>query len=262
MNLRPNNDNKKTIRRENLMGCPIDVLSFDETIIEIIRRIKEKKATSVVHFLNVAKIVKARKNIQLQKALWDGDLVLADGKPLLPFARRLGIYLSSRVNGTDLMEKLMAVSEKEKFRIYLLGAKQDILERCVKNIRKKHPNIQIVGYRNGYFSKNKIKDIIQQINTSHPDLLFIGMGTPQKELFAYENKDKLRVSIVQGAGGNFDVFAGLTKRAPKWMQNYGLEWLYRILQEPRRLFWRYFSTNLAFLMIYVKQILFNSKDKI
>ena len=112
MIIRPQNGEKKTICRQNLMGCPIDSFSFDEAVLEIIRRIREKRTTSLVHFLNAAKIVKARKNIQLQKALWDGDLVLADGKPLLTAARGLGINLPTRVNGTDLMENLWKFLKK------------------------------------------------------------------------------------------------------------------------------------------------------
>ncbi len=139
------------IARHNYMGCPIDSHSFKEAVSEIISRIKEGSPTTIIHFLNVAKIVKARSNDHLRAALWDGDLVLADGKPLSFFGRGLGISLPTRVNGTDLMEKLIEISEKEGFSIYLLGAKQDVLEKRVDKIENKHPNIKICGYRNGYF---------------------------------------------------------------------------------------------------------------
>lgn len=172
------------------------------------------------------------------------------------FGRGLGIELPTRINGTDLMEKLIEVSDKKGFSIYLLGAKQDVIVKCVDSFRKKYQNVKIVGYRNGYFKENEIDELIFNINKSNPDILFIGLPTPLKELFAYKNRDKLRVPIVQGVGGSFDVLAGIIERAPKWMQNYGLEWLYRVLQEPRRLFWRYFSTNIKFIMIYIKFFLY------
>jgi len=235
------------ISRHNFLGCPSEVTA----------RISSGSPTSLIHFLNVAKIVKAQRDDHLCDALWDGDFVVADGKPLLFFGKRLGINLPTRVNGTDLMEKLIEVSDKKKFRIYLFGAKQHVIEKCVESIRQKYHNIQVVGYRNGYFHNDEINEIIHNINKSSPDILFIGLSTPQKELFAYENRSKLNVPIVQGVGGSFDVVAGLVSRAPKWMQNNGLEWLHRILQEPRRLFWRYLSTNIKFLWIYFKQILFN-----
>ncbi len=245
------------ISRHNFMGCPIDSYSLDGAVTEALARIKSRGPTNLIHFLNVAKVVKARENDCLRKALWDGDFVLADGKPLLFFGRGLGIRLPTRVNGTDLMEKLLEACANEGFSIYLFGAKQDVIVKCVDSLREKYQNIKIVGYRNGYFKENEIDELIFKINKSTPDILFIGLPTPLKELFAYKNRDKLRVPVVQGVGGSFDVLAGLVKRAPKWMQNYGLEWFYRILQEPKRLIWRYFSTNIRFILLYIKQFLAN-----
>jgi len=234
------------------MNSPIDIYSFDEAIQEIEKRIKRGGKTCIVHFLNVGKIVKATHDVELLDALWDGDFVLADGKPLLVFGSLLGVHLRTRVNGTDLMEKLLEISESEGFNVFLLGATQLALEKCIKNIIDKYPDIQIVGYRNGYFKSEEIDEIIETINKSKTDILFIGMSTPQKELFAFNYRAKLQVPVIQGVGGSFDVIAGLVKRAPKWMQTYGLEWLYRVIQEPKRMFWRYFLTNSLFLLLYVK----------
>ena len=136
---------KTVITRYNYLGCPIDSYSFKEAVSEIIARVKVGSPTTIIHFLNVAKIVKARSNDHLREALWDGDFVLADGKPLLFFGRGLGISLPTRVNGTDLMEKLIEISEREGFSIYMLGAKQDVIEKCVDRIENKHPNIKTCG---------------------------------------------------------------------------------------------------------------------
>lgn len=236
--------------RYSFMGCPIDSHSFDQATYEIVTKIKQRSKTSLVHFLNVAKVVKARRDQCLMKALWDGDLVLTDGKPLLFFGKFLGIQLATRVNGTDLMEQLLEVSEKEGFGVYLLGARNEILQKCVANIKIRYPNINIVGYRNGYFRNSDASTIIKEVNRVQPDILFIGMGTPQKEIFSFYNRDKFSVPIIQGVGGSFDVLAGEAKRAPKWMQCYGLEWFFRILQEPKRMFWRYLSTNTIFLVSF------------
>ncbi|MBW1699636.1 MAG: WecB/TagA/CpsF family glycosyltransferase [Deltaproteobacteria bacterium] len=248
---------KPVTSRHDFLGCPIDSLSFEEVVSEVTARITSGSPTSLIHFLNVAKIVKAQRDDRLREALWEGDFVVADGKPLLCFGRGLKIAIPTRVNGTDLMEKLIEVSDKRGFSIYLFGAEQNVVEKCVEKIKQKYPNIRIAGYRNGYFCDDEINGIICDINESSSDILFIGLPTPKKEFFAYDNRTKLKVPIVQGVGGSFDVLAGSVNRAPKWMQNYGLEWLYRILQEPRRLFWRYLSTNIKFLWIYFKQILFN-----
>lgn len=241
-----------TARRHDFMGCPVDGYSFDGVVGEVVRRIEARGRPSLIHFLNVAKVVKAASSPRLRQVLWDGDLVLADGQPLLPFGRRLGIRLPERVAGIDLMNRLLEVCGKKGFSVYLLGARQAVLETCVGNIRKSHPDLRIAGYRNGYWKEGELDSVLRGINRARPDVLFVGMGTPQKELFAFENREKLEVPVIQGSGGTFDVIAGLARRAPLWMQRWGLEWLYRVIQEPRRLFWRYFSTNALFLLLFAR----------
>ena len=246
--------------RVDFMGSPLDTYTFQGAVEEIARRMRQKASTSLVNFLNVAKVVKARSSPELREILWDGDLVLADGKPLLPFGRGLGLRVPERIAGVDLMMELVKVSSREGFRIYLLGAKRDVLEACCRNLERLHPGLVIAGCRDGYFRPGEVDQVIEEINQARPDILFVGMGTPQKERFAFEHRKKLRVPVVQGSGGTFDVIAGITKRAPRWMQAMGLEWFYRVLQEPRRLFWRYFSTNLAFLLLFVRT-LFRRRDR-
>jgi N-acetylglucosaminyldiphosphoundecaprenol N-acetyl-beta-D-mannosaminyltransferase len=232
------------------MGCPIDDYSFDQAVREILERIVGRGAPSVIHFLNVAKIVKARKDVALRHVLWAGDFVLPDGKPLLWFARAFGIHLPTRVNGTDLMERLLAESAQKGLHIYLLGATPEILEACVLKIRSIYPGSRICGYRDGYFGSDEIENVISEINSTRPHILFIGMPTPRKEFFAQDYRSQLNVPVIQGVGGSFDVLAGAVPRAPTWMQYCGLEWLFRVLQEPHRLFWRYFSTNTVFITIF------------
>jgi N-acetylglucosaminyldiphosphoundecaprenol N-acetyl-beta-D-mannosaminyltransferase len=239
----------------NYMGCPLDTYTFRGAVEEIVRRVRHRGPPSLVHFLNVAKIVKAHASPELETILWDGDLVLADGKPLQYFGRGLRIRVPERIAGIDLMLELLEVSSRETIPVYLLGAKEEVLQACLRTIERRFPGIQIAGSRNGYFSPQETPVVIEEINRSCPGILFVGMGTPQKELFAFENRARLMVPVVQGAGGTFDVIAGVTRRAPSWMQELGLEWLFRVLQEPRRLFWRYFSTNLLFLVLFLKTFL-------
>lgn len=237
-------------RRCNFMGCPVDDYTWDELLAAIHQRITRRNGTSLIHFLNVGKIVKAAQDAQLRKVLWEGDFVLADGRPLLPLGRGLGLQLPEQIAGIDLMMRLLTVGQEKGYRIYLLGAKQAVLEGCAARIRETYPGLHLVGCRNGYFDPGEIPEIIWEINVCSPDILFIGMPTPRKEFFAHEHRHHLKVPIVQGVGGSFDVIAGLVPRAPRWMQERGLEWLYRVIQEPRRMFWRYFSSNNLFLLRY------------
>ena len=244
---------RESLRRD-LMGSPIDLYSFADAIEEIECRITKSSHTNLIHFLNAAKIVRARSQPLLAQALWDSDLIVADGKPLLLVGRTLGIRIPTRVNGTDLMEALIALAARKHYRLYFLGAKEEVLEKCVDKTRSLYPDIDICGYRNGYFSEDETDDVIADINSARPDIVFIGMPTPRKEMFAFLNRSRLHSPIVQGVGGSFDILSGQTKRAPSWMQRSGLEWLYRVLQEPRRLFWRYFSTNIVFLAMYIEYL--------
>ena len=240
--------------RYDFMRCPLDSCSVNDAIGHIQHRIQLRSSTNLIHFINAAKIVKARSDRKLAAALWDGDFVFADGKPLVPLGRWLGMDIPERINGTNLMTSLLALAAREGYRVYFLGATQHVVEACVQQTLAAHPQLTVAGFRNGYFSPADARDVIESINQAAPDILFIGMGTPQKEMFAYEHRAQLRVPVVQGVGGSFDVVAGLVERAPVWMQDWGLEWLFRVQQEPRRMFWRYFSTNSMFVWFYLVEL--------
>ena len=180
------------------------------------------------------------------------DYVLTDGQPLLPMARLLGMKIPERIDGIGLMKKFFELSDRENFSVYLLGAKQDIVEECVRIIRARYPNLRIAGYRNGYFREDEILEVVAQVAATQPDFLFLGMGSPMKERLADEWKEELGAVVIQGVGGSFDVMAGLVSRAPLWMQRMGMEWLYRVIQEPRRMFWRYVKTNTVCLWLFAK----------
>jgi N-acetylglucosaminyldiphosphoundecaprenol N-acetyl-beta-D-mannosaminyltransferase len=155
----------------------------------------------------------------------------------------LGIRIPERIDGIGLMGKLLRLAHARGYAIYLLGAKQNVLEACVARIRRDHPGIKIAGYRNGYFSPAEAGAVVHQIRAAQADLLFLGMGTPMKERFADTHSRDLGVTVIQGVGGSFDVMAGMVNRAPRWIQRIGFEWLYRVVQEPRRMAWRYVKTN-------------------
>ena len=238
------------MRRVTFLGCPIDLYTSTELLTELNAEISRKAGPYVIHFVNGNKIAKAREDVAMREILWRGDYVLADGQPLLPMARMLGIRIPERIDGIGLMHKLLALANEKRYRIYLLGSRQEILEKCLAVIQQRYPNVSIAGSRNGYFQQTDLPEIIGQINAVSPDILFIGIGSPAKEQLADQWKTQIHATIIQGVGGSFDVVAGLVSRAPLLMQRLGLEWLYRIVQEPRRMFWRYAKTNAQCLWIF------------
>jgi N-acetylglucosaminyldiphosphoundecaprenol N-acetyl-beta-D-mannosaminyltransferase len=178
------------------------------------------------------------------------DYVLADGQPMLPMAALLGITIPERIDGIGLMQRLLQLADREGFSVYLLGARQEIVEECVRRIRADFPRVVIAGFRNGYFDEQEIPAIAKEVRGVAPDFLFLGMGSPMKERLADGWAEQLGARVIQGVGGSFDVIAGVVKRAPRWMQRCGIEWLYRVIQEPRRMVWRYARTNGTCLWVF------------
>jgi N-acetylglucosaminyldiphosphoundecaprenol N-acetyl-beta-D-mannosaminyltransferase len=151
------------------------------------------------------------------------------------------------VAGIDLMENLFALAEERGYAIYILGAKAEVLERAVGELRRRHPRLRIAGYRDGYFTPDQDTDVAEQIRQARPDMLFVAMTSPRKERFLGEHGPSIGVPFAMGVGGAIDVVAGETRRAPRWMQTAGLEWLYRLGQEPGRLLPRYTTVNARFV---------------
>lgn len=230
-------------RRVNFLGCPLDLLTSDALLSEISENIDSRAGARVIQFVNANKVAQVREDAEMERIMWRSDYSLADGQPMLPMARMLGLQIPERIDGIGLMGKLLRLANERHYSIYLLGAKQPIVEACLEKIRRDYPNIRIAGYRNGYFTAAQAQHVVDKIREAAPDILFLGMGSPMKERFAYKYAQDLGASVIQGVGGSFDVMAGLVKRAPRWIQVIGFEWLYRVVQEPRRMIWRYTRTN-------------------
>jgi len=239
-------------RRVEFLGCPVDCLTSGELLEELKSGILAKQPPRVIQFVNANKVAMVRKDAAMGAMLTRADYVLADGQPMLPMAALLGLHIPERIDGIGLMHRLLGLASREHFSVYLLGARQEILEECVRRIGLDFPGARIAGYRNGYFKEQEISGIAAEIRAAAPDILFLGMGSPMKERLADEWKDELGARVIQGVGGSFDVMAGTVKRAPRWMQRCGIEWFYRVLQEPRRMFWRYVRTNGACLWVFLK----------
>lgn len=237
-------------RRIEFLGCPVDCLTSVQLLDELRNDVREKSPPQVIQFMNANKVAMVRKDPSMGELLRRADYVLADGQPMLPLAAMLGLHIPERIDGIGLMRKLLELADREGFSVYFLGAKQEIVETCVRHVSRDFPGVRMVGFRNGYFSKEDVPKIVADIHAVAPDFLFLGMGSPVKERLADEWKDLFGARVIQGVGGSFDVMAGLVKRAPLWMQRMGIEWLYRVIQEPRRMFWRYAVTNGSCLWVF------------
>ena len=229
----------------------LDDLSLDETLDKAVEFINSGKTHQHV-VLNAAKIVLMERDKELAEIVNSCDLINADGMSIVWASKFLGHKLKERVAGIDLMNKLLEVSDKNKYRIFLFGAREEILKIVVDKIKEKYKNLIISGYRNGYYKKEQEIEIIKQINKSKSHIVFVGFSSPNKEFFLNRYKDLINVPFCMGVGGSFDIIAGKYKRAPKWMQKIGLEWFYRYIQEPGRLWKRYTINNFLFVMIVLK----------
>jgi N-acetylglucosaminyldiphosphoundecaprenol N-acetyl-beta-D-mannosaminyltransferase len=202
--------------------------------------------------VNIAKLVQSRNDALLLESLVESDMVLADGVPVVWLSRLQGTPLPQRVSGTDLMLSLLQLADTHHYLVYLLGATEPVNEAVARHIRSVYPGCQIAGRHHGFFSVADEEAVARRIRDAGPDMLFVAMSSPKKELFIKRHSEFVCVPVCHGVGGSFDVIAGLTRRAPPWVQGLGCEWLFRVLQEPRRLWKRYLFTNLrATRLIFV-----------
>jgi N-acetylglucosaminyldiphosphoundecaprenol N-acetyl-beta-D-mannosaminyltransferase len=162
--------------------------------------------------------------------------------------------LPERVAGIDLFEELLALAERDGFSVYLLGAEPQVVRSLTQAVTARHPNLRIAGSHDGYFPKEDEPRLAAAIAACHPDILFIGMTSPKKEIFLARWGPQIGASVCHGVGGSFDVLAGKTRRAPRVLQKLGLEWLYRVAQEPRRLWRRYAVTNTSFVWLVLREL--------
>ena len=239
--------------RIHILNTVIDNLSMDETLEIIDKRILSQQNLHHV-VVNAGKIVAMQEDPQLMQSVNQADLINADGQAVVWASKLLGKPLKERVAGIDLMSNLVELAHKKEYKIFFLGAKEEVVKKVVQTYTAQYTENIIAGYRNGYFSTEDEKDIANEIAASGAQILFVAISSPTKENFLYTHKETLsKVFFVMGVGGSFDVVAGLVKRAPKWMQNLGLEWLYRLLQEPQRMWKRYLLGNTKFVLLVIKE---------
>lgn len=240
----------RRLPRQPLFGLEIDALAMDEVLLRAGRAIGEHKRL-LVGVVNAAKIVNMRKDDLLRDSLLEADVLLADGQSVVWASRFLGHPLPERVTGIDLFERLLESADRNSQSVYFLGARPDVLDRLLDSVRSRFPGLRIAGARDGYFSAEESSEVALGVAASHADMLFLGITSPKKEIFLAHFGNDLDVPLLHGVGGSFDIMAGVTRRAPAAWQRIGLEWAFRLFQEPRRLWRRYVSTNSAFLALTV-----------
>lgn len=241
-------------------GVPLHALTMEQ-VIDCIEDRMDCGLTTSISVVNVAKLVNMRSDRPLRDSVLGGDLILADGAPLVWLSRLKRTPLPERVAGIDLMRELLRFAHRRRARVYFLGATRAVVDRVVAETRAGFPGVVIAGWRDGYFSESQEAAVVGAIRDCRPDILFVAMSSPKKETFLKRWGDAMAVPICHGVGGSFDVVAGVTRRAPLWMQRTGLEWFYRVCQEPRRMWRRYLTTNTKFLFLAVGDLLGLVKDQ-
>ncbi len=216
----------------NVLGIFINTLTMKETVEYIRQAIREPRCIRVVT-ANPEMIYAANKDQELADLINSADLVTADGIGVVWAVRKLGSFIEERVSGIDLVQALFPIAQADKWRIFFLGGKPGIAESAALEVSKDYPGL-IWQAHHGYFQPSEEKELLRRINDFRPDLLLVGLGVPLQEYWIFAHQGLAAVSM--GVGGSFDVLAGLVLRAPRWLQSWHLEWLYRIWREPWR--WR------------------------
>jgi len=238
--------------RVEVLGVALDAVRFDDAVARCEQAIEDGGYFQHMS-VNVAKLVTLQGDARLRDAVSACGLVTADGQGVVWASRLLGRPLPERVAGIDLFIRLLERAEERGHRVYILGARESVLEEALARLRRRHPRLTIAGSHHGYFGADEAAGIVDEIRAARPDMLFVAMTSPLKELFLDDYGPSLGTPFAMGVGGSVDVIAGVTRRAPRPLQRLGLEWLYRLLQEPRRLARRYLVTNVQFAGLVARE---------
>lgn len=222
--------------RVDILGIPVDKITKKELLEKIINFINEKRFHLIVT-INSENATKALENKIFLDVIKNADLVIPDGIGIIFASKILGDKLPERIPGIDLSYKLLEISNEKHYKIVLIGGKEGVAEGAKENLKKIFPNLNIVMTYNGYFNEDEEKKIVEEIQKIEPDILLVGMGSEKQEIWIWNNREKFKnIGVCIGVGGTLDIWAGKKKRAPKLVQKLGLEWLYRVIIEPKRIF--------------------------
>lgn len=236
-----------------LFDIPVKAMTMAEALDLIDFTIKASSSLQI-GVINAAKVVNMSRNKSLGDDVLSSDVIFADGASVFWASRLFGKSLPCRVAGIDLMMEMLKRGDSQGYRVYILGATEEVNSIVANNISRDFPGVVVAGRRNGYFSQEEEEGIADDIANSNPDILFVAITSPKKEQFLARWSEKIKVPICHGVGGSFDVCAGKVKRAPLSWQRCGMEWLYRLLQEPGRMWKRYLVTNTLFCWLVLREM--------
>jgi len=242
--------------KADLLGLSFDTLTMDAAVARCLDLCREPRSSHTVVTANASHLCMMRRDPELARACRAGDLIFADGMSVVWSLRASGRRVPERVTGVDLMARLLAAAGQQRLRVYFLGAKSEVLKTLVEQTRAQNPGIEIAGFRDGYFGADEHASLVEEIRASGAHMLFVGMPTPFKETWCELHRERLNVPLIVGVGGSFDVLAGFIKRAPRWVQSMGMEWSWRLLKEPRKLWKRYLTNNSEFIWFAGREIVF------
>jgi len=224
--------NRNSVR---LHGMRVDRVDMDGALVLIEQFVRERDAPHHIVTADASMVVTAAEDPELAAIVDKADLVTPDGAGILWATKRLGAPVQAKVSGVDLAARCCALSGEKGWRIFFFGASPGVAEEAAARMRARHPGAQIVGFRDGYFTPDQEPEVVAQIRAARPDILLVALGIPKQEKFIDRNKAALGVPVLMGVGGTLDVFSGTVKRAPRWMQNSGLEWAYRLASNPKKI---------------------------
>ena len=237
----------------NLFGIPVAKLTMLETLLAIEDAIENDR---VLHHIvvNSKKIVSMQTDEELRESVLSANFINADGMAVVWASKVLGRAVPERVSGIDLMENLVKMAHENSYKIFFLGAKEEVVSKCVSHYSEMYSSSIIAGYHNGYYTDEEERSVAETIADSGANLLFVGITSPKKEIFLNKHKDVLsRVNMMMGVGGCFELVTGKTKRTPVWMQNSGLEWFYRFFKEPQRMWKLDLIGSAKFMLLTLKE---------
>lgn len=237
-------------RRVALFGVDIDPLTFGQTLDRAFELADTPGASQHV-VLNASKVVQMSKDDELRKIISGCALVNADGQSVVWASRFLGRPLPERVAGIDLFSAIVERAAATGHRLYFLGATDEVLAEMLARLRARYPALVVAGYHNGYWRDDN--EVVDAVRLARPHFLFLAIPSPRKEYWLSKHLERLEVPFVMGVGGTFDVVAGKVRRAPRWAQQIGCEWVYRLAQEPRRMWKRYLTGNSSFIALTARE---------
>ncbi len=248
--------------RVTLLGCPLDLVDFEEAASWCFDAARAKGSPAQLVTVNAQSLLMMRDDPAMDRAIREAAMVVADGASMALAARILRLPWKGRVTGVDLMARLLRDGSSRGLKVYFLGATDVVLDRLLAVTRERHPGLVVAGYRNGYFDREKDGEVIDAIRASGADVLFVGMPTPFKEVWLHRNLSRFGAGLVIGVGGTFDVLAGLVPRAPVWMQRAGLEWSWRLMMEPRKLWKRNLVYNSRFVALLLRERILHGRARV